>query len=81
MKKNWTNYLLGWPSISFVHAGRDSRVEIKQADGSILTLIGFAIILSHFSSNTASGKVLWESSMSSATASSGYATMESEDTG
>ena len=65
-----------------VHAGRDSGVEIKQANGGIFTLTGFAVILSHFfSHNIASGKVLWESSMSSATAISGYTTMESEDTG
>ena len=81
-KKKWTKCLLGWASISFVHAGTDCRIEIKQTDGGILTLIGLAVTLNLFPTiYIASAKVLWEFSMSSATACSGYTTMESEDTG
>ena len=60
-KRSWINCLLEWPSSRIVHVGRDSGVEIKEVDGGILSLIvGFVVILSHFSSHIASGKVLWD---------------------
>ena len=76
-RKNWTSFWLGWPANRFVHAGNNNGVEITQADGGILgTIVGVAVISSHFFNHVISGRMSWGFPISSGTATSSPTTIE-----